>query len=163
MRSSRPLSKLALYAVPGLVAWVTGTAIAYVLASLAHTQTILAALAPLGVRIDARTRLVTTLGDLAGLWRYGAVIAVALGLGLAVVRLVRRRPWGAGGGLPAGAVAGALAVGVALVAMRAAFSFTPIASARDAPGLVGQCLAGAAGGLAFVVCVRAFAWRHRSG
>ncbi len=141
----------------GFLAWLAGAAAAYVLASVAHTQTILAGLAPLGVRIDASTRIATTLGDLAGLWRYGAVIAVALALGLVIVRLVRRRTWHAKGGFAAAAIAGALAIGVALVAMRAAFSFTPIASAREAGGLVAQCLAGGTGGLVFVACVRALA------
>ena len=97
---------------------------AYALASLAHTQTILAALGELGVQVAPGERLATSLGDLAGLWPYALVIAVGLALGLLAVRAPPRRlvP------LPPtarDALAGALAVASALLAMRLAFSITP--------------------------------------
>ena len=131
-----------------LLAWFAGSAVAYALASLAHTQTILAALGELGVQVAPGERLATSLGDLAGLWPYALVIAVGLALGLLAVRAPPRRlvP------LPPtarDALAGALAVASALLAMRLAFSITPIASARGATGFALQCLAGAVGGAVF--------------
>ena len=130
-----------------LLAWFAGSAAAYALASVAHTQTVLAALVALDVRIGPATRLTTTFDDLAGLWRYGVVIAFALGLGLLLARFAlprlaaRRRD----------ALAGALALACALLAMRELLSFTPIASARGAPGFSLQCAAGAAGGFVHAV------------
>ena len=142
-----------------LLAWLAGAALAHALASVAHTQTVLAGLGALGVAIAPGERLATPLGDLAGLWAYGLVLALALGLGLLIVRLVARRPWTAPGGAVRAALAGALAVAVALGSMRLAFSFSPIASARGAAGFALQCLAGAAGGLAFRACLVALRGR----
>ena len=136
-----------------LLAWLVGAALAYALASVAHTQTVLAGLGALGVAIPVGERLATTLGDLAGLWAYALVIALSLGLGLLVVRLVSRRAWEAPGGTVRAVLAGALAVGAALAAMRFAFSFSPIASARGPVGFALQCAAGAAGGMAFRACL----------
>ena len=136
-----------------LLAWLVGAALAYALASVAHTQTVLAGLGALGVAIPVGERLATTFGDLAGLWAYGLVIGLSLGLGLVIVRLVSRRAWEAPGGSVRAALAGALAIGAALAAMRLAFSFSPIASARGAVGFALQCAAGAAGGVAFRACL----------
>ena len=136
-----------------LLAWLAGSATAYALASVAHTQTILAALGDLGVRIAPGERLATSIGDLAGLWRYGLVIAIGLALGLFALRAPPRRlvP------LPPAArdaLAGALAVACTLLAMRLAFSITPIASARGVGGFALQCASGGAGGLVFFACLK---------
>jgi len=128
-----------------LLAWLIAATLAYALASVAHTQTILAGLGALGVHVGLDARLATTLGDLAGLWRYALVIGLALGLGLPIVEVAGRK-------LPSpvrGALGGGLAVACALLAMKLAFSITPIASARGAIGFALQCLAGTAGGLAY--------------
>ena len=146
-----------------LLAWLAGAALAHALASVAHTQTVLAGLGALGVAVDPGERLATTLGDFAGLWAYGLVLGLSLGLGLLVVRLVSRRPWTASGGTVRAALAGALAVAAALGAMRLAFSFSPIASARGAGGFALQCLAGAAGGVAFRACLVGLRGRDPSG
>ena len=135
-----------------LLAWLAGAAFAYALASVAHTQTILAALGDLGVRVGLGERLATSAGDLVGLWRYALVVGLSLALGLLLTNAVPRRflP------LPPtarGALAGTLAMALALLAMRLAFSFTPIASARGAGGFALQCLAGGAGGIAFALCL----------
>ena len=127
------------------LAWLAGSAIAYALASVAHTQTVLAGLTALDVRVPFAERVATTAGDLVGLWVYGVVIGVGLALGLIVMRVVPRRVLP----LPATAraiLAGALSLATILGAMKLAFAFTPIASAREPIGFALQCLAGAAGG-----------------
>ena len=136
-----------------LLAWLVGAATAYLLASAAHTQTILYALASLDVHIGWDDRLRTTLGDLIGLWPYGIVVGLSLGLGLIIVQALSR--WLVP--VPAFAralLAGALSVACALIAMRLAFSITPIASARGAGGFALQCAAGGAGGLVFFACLK---------
>ena len=136
-----------------LLAWLVGAALAHALASVAHTQTVLAGLGALGVAVAPAERLATTLGDLVGLRAYGLVLALSLGLGLLIVRLASRRAWTAPGGTARAALAGVLAVAAALGAMRLAFSFSPIASARGPVGFALQCLAGGAGGVAFRACL----------
>jgi len=129
-------------------AWLIASAIAYLCASVLHSQTVLAGLSALSVPISASERLSMTLGDLVGLRLYALVIAIGLALALPVLNLapLRRR-------LPSpaarGAIAGALAMAVILIAMRQAFGFTPIAGARGLSGLFLQCLAGAAGGACY--------------
>ena len=136
-----------------LLAWLVGAALAYLLASVAHTQTVLYALASLDVHVGWIDRLRTTLGDLIGLWPYGIVVGLSLGLGLIVMQALSR--WLVP--VPAfarGLLAGTLAVASALIAMRLAFSITPIASARGTGGFALQCAAGGAGGLAFFACLK---------
>ena len=138
-----------LHAARVALAWLVGAAVAYALASVAHTQTVLAGLVAVGAEIDPATRLGATLDDLAGLWRWGVVAGLSIGLGLAIVRLATFARWRRRHGLVLAALAGALGVAAALLAMRLAFGFSPIASARGAVGFAAQCLAGAAGGVAF--------------
>jgi len=127
------------------VAWLAGSVVAYALASIAHTQTVLAGLTALGVSVPLAERAATTAADLIGLWRYALVIGIGFALGLVLMRLLSGRA------VPltrtAGAViAGALAMAVILGSMRFAFAFTPIASAREPLGFALQCAAGATGG-----------------
>jgi len=136
------------------LAWLAGSVCAYALASIAHTQTVLAGLVALDVDMPLGTRLATTAADLIGLWRYGVVIAIGLALGLVVLRLLPR-PIRTLPRIVRGALAGTLAIATALLAMRLALSFTPIASARGNAGFALQCLAGTTGGLVWArICNR---------
>jgi len=129
-------------------AWLLASSIAYLLASVLHSQAVLAALADLQIPISVGERLSMTLGDLLGLKAYAAVIALGLAVALPVLNLPplrARLPW------PAlrGAIAGALAMATMLILMRQLFGFSPIAGARGTVGLLLQCLAGAAGGAVY--------------
>jgi len=126
----------------GLSAVVT-----YVLASVFHTQTILHGLTSLGITVSFMDRLRMTGGDLSGLMAYSFVIAIGLLIAFSVMGLLGR-------GLPLSPwvrypVGGVLAMLTMLLLMKAVFSITPIASARDLPGLLLQCSAGLIGGLVF--------------
>lgn len=127
-----------------LLACLSGIVVAYVLASLLHTQTILAALSSVGVVVPLSERLQMSWDDLLGLWRYGLVIALAMSPGFLIMTAVSRR-------LRIPRVVGFFMGGFAafatmLLAMEAALSFVPIASARSIWGFLLQCFAGGIGG-----------------
>lgn len=92
-------------------------------------------------------RLRMTGGDLSGLMAYSFVIAIGLLIAFSVMGLLGRilplSPWIL---YPIG---GVLAMLTMLLVMKAVFSITPIASARELPGLLLQCAAGLVGGLVF--------------
>ena len=119
----------------------------YVFASVFHTQTILHGLTSLGITVSFMDRLRMTGGDLSGLMAYSFVIAIGLLIAFSVMGLLGRSlplsPWVC---YPVG---GVLAMLTMLLLMKAVFSITPIASARELPGLLLQCSAGLIGGLVF--------------
>lgn len=126
-----------------------------VLASAFHTQMVIAALGDAGALVPLDGRLAMTGTDLVGLApQFGAVIAGALAAGFLVAAGLRRvlKPLAS----VAYPLAGAVAIGVALIAMSMAFDgITPIAGARTTAGFGLQCLAGAISGLVFsLVAVR---------
>lgn len=88
-----------------------------------------------------------TAGDLSGLMAYSFVIAIGLLIAFSIMGLLGRilplSPWIR---FPIG---GMLAMLTMLLVMKAVFSITPIASARELSGLVLQCSAGLIGGLVF--------------
>ena len=119
----------------------------YIVASIFHTQTILHGLTSLGVSVSFMDRLRMTAGDLSGLMAYSFVIAIGLLIAFSIMGLLGRilplSPWIR---FPIG---GMLAMLTMLLVMKAVFSITPIASARELSGLVLQCSAGLIGGLVF--------------
>jgi len=123
----------------------------YVCASVFHTQTVLSGLTSLDIPVTLSDRLRMTFGDLSGLMAYSFVIAIGLLIAFVVMGLVNRMipisPWVR---YPIG---GALAMLTILLAMKAVFSITPIASARDVTGLFFQCVAGLLGGAVFAKIV----------
>lgn len=120
---------------------------AYFVASVFHTQTILHGLTSLGIRVSIVDRLRMTGGDLSGLMAYSFVIAIGLLIAFVVMGLIGRfLPLSAWIRYPLG---GVLAMLTMLLVMKAVFSITPIASARELPGLMLQCSAGLIGGLVF--------------
>ena len=119
----------------------------YVLASVFHTQTILHGLTSLGITVSFMDRLRMTGGDLSGLMAYSFVIAIGLLVAFSVMGLLGRSlPLSRWVCYPVG---GVLAMLTMLLLMKAVFSITPIASARELPGLLLQCSAGLIGGLVF--------------
>ncbi|MFZ5616266.1 MAG: hypothetical protein ACOZAA_02945 [Pseudomonadota bacterium] len=131
--------------------------VATMLASFAHTQMIVEGLENSGAAVTLKQRLSMSAGDLSGLApQYGIVIAIGLFLGFLVAAALRRvlKPLAP----IAYPLAGAAAIATALVLMPILLKLdgiTPIAGARTSLGFALQCLAGAAGGLAFaLVAVR---------
>lgn len=113
--------------------------------SIIQTQFNLAALAALGAEIGPTQRLRTTLDDLAGFTpAWGAIVAAGLLLALPVAAwLGRKRPaWRSA----LCALAGALAVLVALWSMRLALGLTAVAAARTPLGMLLLAVSGACGG-----------------
>lgn len=131
-----------------IVAFIVAALVAFIAASLIHTQIILAGLSDLGADVPLSLRVSTSFADLIGLApAFGPVVAIALLLGLLVAGFARRfiplpRPL-------AFAIAGAGALATALWLMHLSFDITPIASARTTGGLLALCLAGAVGGVVF--------------
>ncbi|MFK8083124.1 MAG: hypothetical protein AB8B97_22820 [Granulosicoccus sp.] len=121
--------------------------ITYALASIAHSQYVVAQVERMGVGVAFADRLSMTLGDLAGLYLYAAVITVGLVIGWLVMAGIRRlynmSRWIV---YPMG---GLLTMVVIMAAMSLAFPMTPIAPARDVAGILGQCIAGLTGGFIF--------------
>lgn len=131
-----------------IVAWLLAVLIATLLGSIAQTQFNLAALAGLGVDIDASTRLRVTGQDLAGFTPlYGAVVAAAYLIALPLAALLTRgrprlRPW-------LYAMAGGLGIIAALLLMTAVMQIAPVAAARTGSGLLTLAACGAIAGWAF--------------
>lgn len=119
---------------------------AFILASLFHSQFVMAELTSVGVNISFNDRLSMSLDDLIGLYpTYGVVIAISLLLGFSVAALLLKRFT-----IPSTILyftAGGCGVATALVAMHPLLDITFIAGARSTLGFVSQCFAGAMGGL----------------
>ncbi len=132
-----------------ILGFLAAVAAAFALASAFHTHMVIEALGAAGAALPLDRRLSMTASDLVGLApQFGAVIAIALTIGFLVAAGLRRvlKPLAP----IAYPLAGAVAIGVALSAMSAAFDgITPIAGARTTLGFALQCLAGAVGGLVF--------------
>ena len=131
--------------------FVASVVVSYTLASLAHTQQVLAGLLHLGVRIPFLDRLEMFTGDWIGLYLYLLVIAIGFLIAFGVMALVNRV-------VPVHAtllfaLGGALAMLCILVSMRELASLTPIAGARGALGMTLQCVAGAIGGAVFGISI----------
>lgn len=140
---------IALMLARKLANFLAALGVAYVLATVTATQSVVARLGEMGVEIRFAERLAMTLSDLAGmagmflpLIAFGFIIAF-----LATALLCR---WWDRWRLPLYIAAGACAVACIHIALNLAFEITPVAIARSLPGLLIQALAGAAGGFTYV-------------
>ncbi|ASJ70703.1 hypothetical protein [Granulosicoccus antarcticus] len=129
------------------ISFALSVVVTYTLASVAHSQQVLAGLLNLDVRISLTDRIVMVAGDWLGLYLYLLVIAIGLLIAFTVMALLRR--FVSVPGTLLYTVGGTLAMLVILISMRELGSLTPIAGARGALGLSLQCLAGAIGGAVF--------------
>lgn len=125
----------------------------FVLASIAHSQFVLAKLISVGVEISLADRLAMTFSDLLGLLPgYGAIIALSLLLGFLIMQAVSKwlMP------LPdyRFVIGGFVAICCALLAMHPIFNVSLIAGARSEAGILAQAVAGAFGGLVFMLLRR---------
>lgn len=131
-----------------ICSFLAASLVAFVFASIFHTQFVLHELNALGIEIGFSTRLATTVGDILGLAPgYGAIVIVGLLIGFSVMALVRKFIH-----VPryfSYAVGGGLAFAAMLWLMYPIFYITLIAGARSDLGFFFQCMAGVAGGLLF--------------
>jgi Na+-transporting NADH:ubiquinone oxidoreductase subunit NqrE len=123
---------------------------AFILASLLHSQFVMAELTSVGVEILFNDRLSMSLDDLLGLYQtYGVVIAVSFLIAFMVSSLLVKRvkfsPY------ILYSLAGGIGFAVALLAMHPILEITLLAGARSPFGFICQCLAGAMGGGLFVL------------
>lgn len=134
-----------------LLGFASAMIVAALLASIFHSQFVIAALADAGAELSWDLRIAMTMNDLAGLGpQFGAVIAIGFAIGFPVAAVLKRvLKFLAPIAYP---LAGAAAVAVALVIMGLAFGgITPIAGARTDLGFGLLSLAGAIGGVVFSV------------
>lgn len=121
----------------------------YCLASILHSQMVLAKLVQINVAIPISDWLRMTAYDLWGLLpAYGSAIAVAMLIAMLVASWLAQHQSRAFSATLF-MMAGALAMLVMLLAMQPIMQITLIAGARSASGLALQCLAGLVGGLVF--------------
>ncbi len=122
---------------------------AYVLASIASTQSVLNNLTEMGVTIELNTRFEAIGHDLLGLMSiYLPIIALAFLIAWPVTALIVK--WKPGLRTLGYVLAGFVAIVAAHLVLKQLVDITGIAAARTTFGLVVQGLAGAAGGLIFV-------------
>jgi MFS family permease len=131
-----------------VLAFVLAVVVTTVVGTIAHTQFVLGRLTDLGIAVPFSERLSMTLHDVVGMGpMFGAIIGLGFLVAMAAGALVF---WFAGvQRFLIYAVAGAVAVAVALTAMGMVYDITPIAGARSTAGFVAQMIAGALGGLVF--------------
>ncbi len=133
-----------------VVAYLVAVIVTHILASLFHTQFILAELTGMGVAVDWATRVQASLDDFIGLTAsvvFPAIIAIGLLIAFVAAGFVAR--------LAPGLrwfvffVAGAVAMAVIFMLLKQALGTVGLFGARGTLGLAAQCLAGAVGGLVF--------------
>jgi hypothetical protein len=136
-----------------LKAFVLATLLTFVLASVLSTQMILSNVQSMGLDVTMNVRLATAAQDLLGMASsYLILIAVAFILALPAATWLSRRL--TGGSALLFALAGFVAIAVLHFALQVALSIHPVAVTRTLPGLLGQCLAGAAGGWCYYMLRR---------
>ncbi|MFT6288668.1 MAG: hypothetical protein ACJA09_003432 [Alcanivorax sp.] len=131
-----------------LKAFFPAVVLAYVLASILFTQTILCAVQRMGLEVSAGIRLATTVEDLIGMSSsYLLLILVAFILGLPVAAGLTRL-------LPTHrallfTLAGFVAIVAIHMVMKAVLGISGIAATRTLTGLLAQGVAGAVGGYCY--------------
>jgi hypothetical protein len=136
-----------------LAVYLAAVAVAYVLASVFATQSVVSSLAGMGLELSFGERLSMTVRDLGGMaGMFLPMVAFGLLIAFMTTALICRYKgqWR----IPLYVLTGAVAVVCVHLALNAAFGVTPIAVARTPVGLLLQGLAGAAGGLTYLVLSR---------
>lgn len=132
-----------------LAIYLAAVAVAYALASVFATQSVVSSLAGMGLVLSFSERLSMTIRDLGGMaGMFLPMVAFGLLIAFMTTALICRYKgqWRT----PLYILAGAVAVVCVHLALNAAFGVTPIAVARTPSGLLLQALAGAAGGLTYL-------------
>ena len=127
-----------------LAAYLLAVIVAYTLASITATQSVIARLAEMGIDVNFADRLRMTLHDIAGmagmfLPMIAAAFLAAFLMAALICRLLGRRP------IALYILAGAVALIAIHLILNLAVGITPVAIARTMGGLLIQGLAGAVG------------------
>lgn len=136
-----------------LAIYLAAVAVAYILATVAATQSVVSSLALMGVAPGFGERTAMTLRDLGGMaGMFLPMVAFGLLIAFMATALICRylARWRA----PLYVLAGATALVCIHLGLNLAFGITPVAAARTTGGLATQAFAGAAGGLTFVMLSR---------
>ena len=132
-----------------LAIYLSAVAVAYLLASVTATQSVISSLSGMGVNLGFTERAAMTLHDILGMaGMFLPMVAFGLLIAFMATALICRylNQWR----IPLYIVAGAAALVCIHLALNMAFSITPVAIARTSFGLVIQGVAGAIGGLTYV-------------
>jgi len=128
-----------------LGAYLSAIIVAYLLAAVTATQSVVARLGEIGIDVDLKERLGMTLHDIAGMaGMFLPMIAAGLLAAFLVTALLCR--WLGRRPVALYVLAGAVALVAIHLTLKLAFGITPIAVARTMGGLFIQGLAGAVGG-----------------
>jgi len=133
-----------------LAIYLLAVVAAYLLAASAATQSVVSSLAGMGVELSLSQRLSMTLTDIAGMaGMFLPMVAFGLLVAFMATALICRylNRWR----IPLYVLAGASALVCIHLLLHLAFGITPVAAARTAGGLMLQSIAGAVGGLTYVL------------
>lgn len=133
-----------------LAIYLLAVVAAYLLAASAATQSVVSSLAGMGVELSLAQRLSMTLTDIAGMaGMFLPMVAFGLLVAFMATALICRylSRWR----IPLYVLAGASALVCIHLLLHLAFGITPVAAARTAGGLMLQSIAGAVGGLTYVL------------
>jgi hypothetical protein len=133
--------------------YLVAVTVSYLLAAVLATQSVISSLAGMGLVLSFGERLSMTFRDLGGMaGMFLPMIAFGLLIAFMTTALIcrYRGQWRT----PLYILAGAVALVCVHLGLKLAFGITPVAIARTTPGLLMQALAGAAGGLTYLVLSR---------
>lgn len=133
-----------------LAIYLSAVVVAYVLAAVTATQSVVSSLAGMGVTVSFGERIAMTLRDIQGMaGMFLPMVAFGLLIAFMATALICRyfNQWR----ISLYIIAGAAALVCMHLALNLAFSITPVAIARSSSGLFIQAMAGAAGGLTYVL------------
>ena len=132
-----------------LMIYLLAVAVAYLLASVTATQSVVSSLSDMGVTVGFTDRIGMTIKDIAGMaGLFLPMVAAAFLAAFLIAAMLCR--WWALWRTPIYIVAGAAAVITIHLTLNLAFNVTPIAVARTTGGLLLQGLAGAVGGYLYI-------------
>lgn len=136
-----------------LAVYLSAVIVAYLLAAITATQSVVSSLAGMGLPINFPERVSMTLSDIGGMASmFLPMVAFALLIAFMATALIcrYRNQWR----FPLYILSGAVALVCIHLALHLAFGITPVAIARTTGGLMIQAVAGAAGGLTYVLLSR---------
>ena len=132
-----------------LAIYLSAVVVAYLLASVMATQSVISSLSGMGVEVSFAERAAMTLSDIGSMaGMFLPMIAFGLLIAFMAVGLICHywNHWRT----PLYIIAGAAALVCVHLALNLAFGITPVAIARTATGLALQAIAGAVGGYTYV-------------
>ncbi len=132
-----------------LAIYLSAVLVAYVLASVTSTQSVVSRLSGMGVTVSFADRAAMTLQDIAGMASmFLPMVAFAFLAAFLVTALLCR--WWGQWRTPLYVLAGAVALVTIHLLLNVSFGITPVAIARTWGGLLVQGLAGGVGGFTYI-------------